>query len=234
MIGGDRCTKYPARMAASIILNKFGVAEASKIFKKIKIINDLEYKAEELLALISQFEKTNIQTPSNNIPLTSSTGRIFDTVSYLLGASKFKSYRGEPAMKLEGLASKGDPNRINLKINYFRKNGVFIINTSELIQNILSLLFELNHKKADIAAKFQIEIGKVFGEIAVETARKTNVKKIGLSGGVAYNYSYSKAIKTHVINAGFKFLEHNSVAPGDAGISIGQLIGGLFQYNKNK
>ncbi len=234
MIGGDRCTKYPARMAASIILYKFGVDEASKIFNRIEIINDLEYKEKELLALISQYKETNTQTPYNNIPLTSSTGRIFDTISYLLGASKFKSYRGEPAMKLEGLASRGNPDKVDLKINYSRKNGVVIINTSELIQNILSLLQDSNHKKADIAAKFHIEMGNVFGEVAVEIARKTNVKKIGLTGGVAYNYSFSKIIKTHIINSGFQFLEHDRVAPGDAGISIGQLISGLFQYNKNK
>ncbi|KKM94985.1 hypothetical protein LCGC14_1192820, partial [marine sediment metagenome] len=79
-----------------------------------------------------------------------------------------------------------------------------------------------------------IEMGRVFGEVAVEIAKKTNVKKIGLTGGVAYNYSFSKVIKTYIINEGFKFLEHERVAPGDAGISIGQLIGGLFQYIKNK
>jgi len=26
------------------------------------------------------------------------------------------------------------------------------------------------------------------------------------------------------------FLEHNKIPPGDAGISTGQLIGGLFKY----
>jgi hydrogenase maturation factor HypF (carbamoyltransferase family) len=31
---------------------------------------------------------------------------------------------------------------------------------------------------------------------------------------------------------GFEFLEHHLVAPGDAGISTGQLIGGIFQYRK--
>ena len=59
------------------------------------------------------------------------------------------------------------------------------------------------------------------------------IDKIGLTGGVAYNYSFSKTIKDDVSSEGFEFLEHNLVAPGDAGISTGQLIGGLFQFQKD-
>jgi len=56
---------------------------------------------------------------------------------------------------------------------------------------------------------------------------------IGLTGGVAYNDAFSKAIKETIIKGGFSFIEHNMVPPGDAGISVGQLIGGTFKYNKN-
>ena len=59
-----------------------------------------------------------------------------------------------------------------------------------------------------------------------------SIDKIGLTGGVAYNYSFSKKVKEDVISEGFKFLEHNLVPPGDAGISTGQLIGGIFRYFK--
>jgi hydrogenase maturation factor HypF (carbamoyltransferase family) len=51
---------------------------------------------------------------------------------------------------------------------------------------------------------------------------------------VAYNYSFSTTIKKEVQDAGFQFLEHNLVPPGDAGISIGQLIGGIYKYQKEK
>ncbi|TFG24037.1 MAG: carbamoyltransferase HypF [Promethearchaeota archaeon] len=225
MIGGDRCTKYPARMAASILLNKLGKKESIKIFNRIGLEKDVEYKNTELNALISQFEK------QENIPLSSSTGRIFDTVSYLLGASKIKTYRGEPAMRLESLASKGDPNKVKLEIGFIQKNGSYIIDTTQLILDIYNLLEESQIRKEDIAAKFQIEFGKVFAEVAMKVAKANNIKKIGLSGGVAYNYSFSKALKEVVISRDFIFLEHDKVAPGDAGISTGQLIGGIFKYN---
>jgi len=230
MVGGDRCTKYPARMTASIILNSLGLEESEKIFKKLKLENDLEYKNTELKTLTSQFKQVNGQYPSQNIPLTSSTGRIFDTVSYLLGASKVKTYRGEPAMRLEGMAMKGNPDNIELEIGFTKKDNIYIIKTSDLVIDLISLLGERKFKNEDIAAKFQIEFGKTFAEIAIKLARENSIDKIGLTGGVAYNYSFSKAIKENVLQSGLNLLEHNTIPPGDAGVSVGQLIGGLFKY----
>jgi hydrogenase maturation protein HypF len=233
MIGGDRCTKFPARMLASILLKEFGIEKASKIFSNLKLQNDLEYKKTELNTIISQFEMANNKFPSENIPLTSSTGRILDTVSYLLGACKIKTYRGEPAMRLEALATKGIPNKVNLKIEIDKKNGIAIINTSKALIDIINLLKTNRNKPSDIAAKFQIELALAFAEIAKENAELRGIEMIGLTGGVAYNYSISQAIREEISQEGFHFFEHNLIAPGDAGVSTGQLIGGLFQHRKN-
>ncbi len=230
MVGGDRCTKYPARMVASIILNTLELEESKKEFKKLKLHLDLEYKNAELETLISQFEQGKNQSLSQNMPLTSSTGRIFDSVSYLLGASKIKTYRGEPAMRLEGMGTKGNSNRVQLEIKTKKNNRIYQIETSELILDIIRLLEKDKYKKEDIAAKFQIEMGKTFAKIAIKLAKEYNINKIGLTGGVAYNYSFSKSIKDHINQAGYRFFEHETIPPGDAGISTGQLIGGLFKY----
>ncbi|MFX1259695.1 MAG: hypothetical protein ACFFAN_17720, partial [Promethearchaeota archaeon] len=172
--------------------------------------------------------------PNENIPLSSSTGRIFDTISYLLGASNIKTYRGEPAMRLEGLASKGNPEKVELDIKLNKRDGIYIINTSDIIYDILNLLNNSKNKKEDIAAKFQNEFGNIFSNVAIEIAENNNIDKIGLTGGVAYNYAFSNVIKENIINSGFKYLEHDILPPGDAGISTGQLIGGLFKYLKKK
>ena len=229
MIGGDRCTKYPARMAASIILNTMGIEEAIKIFEKLKIYNDLEYKETELDTIIALFKNAESKFPNENIPLTSSTGRIFDTVSYLVGVSNIKTYRGEPAMRLESFALKGNPNMVELELNYSKNN---IIKTSDLILDIIKLIEKSKNKPEDIAAKFQRVLALAFADIAKKFAELRGINKIGLTGGVAYNYSFSKTIKEAVIQEGFEFLEHNLVPPGDAGISTGQLIGGLFKHLK--
>ncbi|MFX1303886.1 MAG: carbamoyltransferase HypF [Promethearchaeota archaeon] len=232
MVGGDRCTKYPARMLASILLRTLGIEKTLKIFHDLQLVNDLEYKNTELNTLIAQFENANNHFPSKNIPLTSSTGRIFDVVSYILGASTIKTYRGEPAMRLEGLASRGNPENVKLKIDINKRNNKSIINTSNLILDIIDLFKNKKNRPSDIAAKFQEEIALAFSEVAKEIAELRGIEKIGLTGGVAYNYLFAKTLKNDLKLEGFKFLEHNLVAPGDAGISIGQLIGGLFRYRK--
>ncbi len=232
MLGGDRCTKYPARMVASILLNSNELNEANKIFETLNLVNDLEYKEKELEALISQSKIANNTFPNQRIPLSSSTGRIFDSVSYILGASNIKTYRGEPAMRLEGLAARGNPENVDLEVKYSQKNGIFVINTSDLILKIIELKGKFKNNKADIAAAFQIKLGEIFAEVAIKIAKSHAINIIGLSGGVAYNYAFSNAIKKRVTENGFSFIEHNLIPPGDAGISTGQLIGGLFKYIK--
>ncbi len=231
MVGGDRCTKYPARMLASIVLKASSFEEASKIFNKLELAKDLEYKEAELKTLISQFQAVNMEFPSENIPLSSSSGRVLDAVSYILGASNIKTYRGEPAMRLEGLASKGNQDAVKLDIEIKKKNGVSVINTSKLVLDLINLVNNKMNKPSDIAAKFQTELALAFSRIAKEIAELRGIIKIGLTGGVAYNYSISKTIKEDISVEGFQFLEHNLIPPGDAGISTGQLIGGIFKFN---
>jgi len=231
MIGGDRCTKFPARMAASIILNSLEHKESKRIFERIRLASDLEYENVELNAIISQFEHYTKSSLGKNIPLTSSAGRIFDTISYLLGAASLKTYRGEPAMKLEGFASKGNPDRIDLEIKYYKKDGMFFINTSELVMNVLTLLENHSVNRNDIAAKFHVVFAEAFADIAILIADLNKIDRIGLTGGVAYNNLFSNAIKETVLKKGLIFLEHNKIPPGDAGVSTGQLIGGLFKHS---
>lgn len=234
MIGGDRCAKYPARTTASIILNSMDIEDAIKLLEDLNIARDLEYKNDELNALISQFKLAKGNLPNQNIPLSSSTGRIFDCVSYLLGCCNLKTYRGEPAMRLEGLAASGKPNKVKLEIQSIKKGKLEIINTSRLILDIIRLAKSTKSKPQDIAAKFQLELGKAFSRIAIKEAKKHEIQKVGLTGGVAYNHAFSRAVKDQAQEAGHIFLEHSKVAPGDAGISSGQLIGGLTQYLSEK
>ena len=230
MIGGDRCTKYPARMVASILLKRLGIEGSLDTFKKIDLEKDLEYNEAELKTMISQFKSANNYFPNENIPLSSSTGRIFDCISYLLGASNIKTYRGEPAMRLEGLASRGNFQNVDLELKTSKKNNHYIINTSDLILDVISMLENPKIKKQDIAARFQKAMGTAYADLAIKIADKVGISKIGLTGGVAYNQMFSKTIRESVIQNGYIYLEHNLVAPGDAGISTGQLIGALFKH----
>jgi hydrogenase maturation factor HypF (carbamoyltransferase family) len=135
-------------------------------------------------------------------------------------------------MRLESMAMKGNPNNVELNVDFTRKSGMYEINTTNIVMDIVSLLETGKFKKADIAACFQIELANTLAEVSIKLAKENKIEKIGLTGGVAYNYTFSNTIKEKVLQSNLLFLEHNKSPPGDAGISIGQLIGGLFKHSK--
>ncbi len=234
MIGGDRCTKYPARMTASVLLNALDMDETVRVCKEIQLYKDLEYGHQELSIIIKQFENQQENNEFKAFPLTSSTGRIFDVVSYLLGAARIKTYRGEPAMRLEGLATRGIPGKVKLNLSIENIKNKLVLKTSDLILDIINLLQSRKYSKEDIALAFHLAIARAFAEGAMQLAKQHGIEKIGLTGGVAYNHAFSATIKKFVQENGFIFLEHDKIPPGDAGISTGQLIHGIFQYQDDK
>ena len=91
------------------------------------------------------------------------------------------------------------------------------------------LLEEIYHRRdvlpaADLACSAQSYIAKGLAELAILGAERLGVRTVGFSGGVAYNEQITLGIRNYVQEHGFRFIMHNRVPPGDAGISFGQAI----------
>jgi hydrogenase maturation protein HypF len=84
MPGGDLATTYPERML-------FGILPGAEVQD---LLLSRGWTEMELAVLETQLAK------SLNVAKTSSTGRVLDAVSALLGICREKTYDGEPAMKL--------------------------------------------------------------------------------------------------------------------------------------
>jgi hydrogenase maturation protein HypF len=154
---------------------------------------------------------------SKSIPTTTSCGRILDAVSALLGICFERTFEGEPAMKLESSAING---KDALKIEPDIKDGV--IDTTWLLRRIFE---EKNrYSISDLAYSAEEYLAKSLAAQAVDVAKYTDVKSIGLSGGVAYNKHITFTIKEIVEEEGLRFKSHIRIPPGDAGISFGQVI----------
>ena len=91
MPGGDLAATFPERML-------YGILPGSE---SSDILASRGWTDIELGVLEAQLEK------GLNVALTSSTGRVLDAVSALLGICREKTYDGEPAMKLESAAVSG-------------------------------------------------------------------------------------------------------------------------------
>jgi len=169
----------------------------------------------EVELIVKQLEK-------GLVPKTTSCGRILDAVSAILGLCYERTYEGEPAMKLESIASKG---KDILDLTPRLKGNV--IDTTLLVHEIFNR--KNKYSVADLACSAQSYLAKSLAQLAVEEAERLNVNHVGFSGGVAYNEHITVTIRRIVERKGFNFIVHNRVPPGDGGISFGQAIAAAFQ-----
>ncbi|MCP8322241.1 MAG: hypothetical protein H3Z52_15085 [archaeon] len=156
-----------------------------------------------------------------NTPLTTSTGRVLDALSCLLGVCFKRTYEGEGAMKLESLAIEGDES-IPLPFKIQRLEDREILITSDAFAEIKNLLQKESRKH--LAASFQRGLAEGLADIATRVAKERGIEFIGFSGGVAYNEAMTKIIKRKVENEGLGFLRHRILPCGDGGLALGQAV----------
>lgn len=214
MPGGDLCAYHPYRMLIAGLSKVFSDDEIRDITKNH--INHVLPHGEQELNVILQ------QSHSNSTLRTSSFGRVLDAVSGLLGLTYYRSYEGEPAMRLEAFATKGDYNKItyNPLINY--NNGFYILNTSKMLKYILNNVN--NHKKQDIASFSQKYLSEGMVKIADNVSNNTGINKIAISGGVFVNEFITSYITKELEKLGHTVLRNKYVPPGDGGSALGQAV----------
>ncbi|MBY8994680.1 MAG: carbamoyltransferase HypF [Candidatus Heimdallarchaeota archaeon] len=213
MIGGDRATYFPIRMVIGILSKKYSENELSELLLKAHP-NSLPGGENEIQIALSQLNK------GINVFYSTSTGRILAAASALLKACYERTYEGEPAIILEALARKGRLGKIEFEV--FEENTE-IIDTTSLLHQAYELL-NSGKQPADIALAIHHYLANQFSDLAINYAISNAIKKIGFTGGVAYNDIITRQIAKKVKSAKLEFLQHKSLPCGDGGISSGQAI----------
>jgi hydrogenase maturation protein HypF len=179
--------------------------------------------------------------------MTTSMGRVLDALSSLLLGVTWRSYDGEPAIRLEGLlASSRSP-----------MEGIFKDPIRDGVVPVLSrwrtLLEHLEVPapsvlspgiKGDRALKADLAMGMV-GSIIDDLVRCTidagmdqcdenGRPYVGMTGGVAYNIPLVKRFIRSVKDQGGVPVLHSRVPPGDGGISVGQVMLGGLALDRNR
>lgn len=215
MPGGDLATKYPARMVAGI-LSKVLPTEELKEVLLTKCINGFGRGELELNIVLSQISR------KINLTETTSAGRVLDAISALLGICFERTYEGEPAMRLESVATLGDPSKAKITANIEQIGSTYIVNTTNILLGVLEESKRI--RKEHVAAAAQEALAKGLANAAINIAMEEGIKAIGFTGGVAYNEAITKTIRREVERKGFRFISHRLLPPGDGGISAGQTI----------
>ena len=203
MPGGDVATRYPARMLASIL----GSEDLIKCYSKYFKYGDIEIKN-----IFKQLEA------GINVGLTTSTGRVLDSMAVALEVCHERTYEGECSMKLESCAYYATK---ELEIPYIIEDDT--LNTSEILRSVVEL-YQNGEKKADVAYAGQNAVAKGLAELAIMAAEKKNVQDIGATGGVFYNESITNTVKNHITDLGYNFIQHTNTCAGDGSVSLGQAI----------
>ena len=218
MIGGDKATYFPIRLVIGILSKNLSNDELLDLFMN-DYPNSLPGGEDEIQVVLSQLDK------GINIINTTSTGRILDASSALLKACYERTYEGEPAIILEALAHEGRLGKVNFDLT---KGSMKIINTTSMLTQAYEYM-KLGKQSADIALAIHLYLANQFADIAIDYALSNSVKKIGFTGGVAYNDIITRQIAKKVKNNNLEFIQHRNLPCGDGCISSGQAITAVFK-----
>lgn len=195
---GDKMSKTPKISALSVSGNnedlKFAFDE-----NEWKIYNNL-------------IEKSEIKT--------SSMGRFFDAVAFVLGYEKPLFFEGESAMWLEKISQEKFPTDFTdfHRLKDYLKNDEFEnIPSKKLFSKILEEK-KLGKSVGEIGLNFHFTLIKAIEKIAQRFA----VKKLAFSGGVWQN-ALLVDLAIEFLGEKFELHFHEKLSPNDENISFGQL-----------
>jgi hydrogenase maturation protein HypF len=212
MPGNDLCAIYPLRMLIAILSTVMTERDVYNITSN-HIAHGLPHGLKEFEVISHQLKNPSI--------FTSSSGRFLDSIAALTGICYQRTYEGEPAMKLEAVATQGNPEKLQLVPKIEHNQGIYSLDTSDLAQKLADFV-KNGEKTADICAIAQKAVAQGLADMAIWTANDLGLDLIALSGGTAVNDHIFHVIKKRIESHNLRFIFYHSVPPGDGGISLGQ------------
>ncbi|MDD4857979.1 MAG: carbamoyltransferase HypF, partial [Candidatus Krumholzibacteria bacterium] len=167
-----------------------------------------------------------------NSPLTSSMGRLFDAVAFMLGCGSCVSYEAEAAVALEALALEAKDSTAAYQFDW--KRGDFSeIDPSPVVAAIIDDLQKRKPLPA-IAAAFHRGVAKLVLDLSAELAKNHGCGDVVLSGGVFQNRFLCECVMRQAASSPVTIYRHALVPPNDGGVALGQLVVGAARIRKGE
>jgi len=225
--GGDLAVKHPLRSLLSLLSSSFSLDETLNITEHLHHL--LPRGTEEVHLVLNQLKNKTFP----NSFLTTSAGRFLDSVSTFLEICGTQTYEGEPAIRLEGHSLGLEPSQElpSLDIPYFKQNGQYVLQISNIFPQLLNLKNQYSSGKLGFTS--QVALGKGLASIVNDISETTGIKKILVSGGVALNSIIINEMAKKIEGNNGCVLTNEKISPGDGGVSVGQvyLLGLKIGYN---
>jgi len=215
--GGDAAVLAPWRTAMSL-LKEAGCE--GRIIRELLAFDGVDRGRQDFVA--RQLES------GVNSPPTSSLGRLFDGVSFLLGLATGETRDGQAALRLQQLAeSVSGPRGRGVEPFPFesarRADGSMRLYWRPMVRAILDDL-RSDVPAATLAMRFHRTVADLFAGAAADAAREWGTRNVALSGGCFANPLLRGLMADRLRLLGCSALVHRRVPCGDAGLSLGQAI----------
>jgi len=215
--GGEKAIKEPWRVAASFLHKIYG---HNMFDLDIDFVKDLDRKK---WVVIKKMVDKGI-----NSPMTSSSGRLFDAVSALVGVRKEIYYEGQAAIELE-MAANGEAGFYHFDLEDIENRTVILL--EPLFRGIVTDL-ENGVGVESISSKFHNTMAEMILKMCLKLRKGRGLDRVVLSGGVFQNILLLE--KTYVLldKNKFRVFTHRRIPTNDGGIALGQAVVANAQTKK--
>jgi hydrogenase maturation protein HypF len=212
MPGGGAAIKRPARMAVGT-LGELGLLEHPGATPLRSRLAD----GEETM-LLRMVER------GVNSPLTSSMGRLFDTVAAIVGIADNARYEGEAAILLEAAADTDEPGAYEFALNEPAFAGdPLVIDPAPVLSAVLDDVAAQVPAGA-ISMRFHRAVAQCIVHVSKAASRRTGITHVALAGGVFMNRIVMGQAMHLLSSAGLNPLTHVKLPFNDGAVSFGQAV----------
>jgi hydrogenase maturation protein HypF len=211
--GGEAAIREPWRAAVAQLIALYG--EDGALALPLSVIRE---SGERNVRVIARLVEHGLNTP-----LTSSAGRLFDTVAALVGVpgSRRTTYEGQAAVELELAASGATPRSYPFSVR--QGDGVWVIETHALIDAVVGDVVT-GTPPGEIASRFHRTMAELVVAGCERLRAETGISAVALSGGTFQNMLLLDQTARLLHASGFTTYAHRGVPANDGGISLGQAV----------
>jgi hydrogenase maturation protein HypF len=169
--------------------------------------------------VLEQFDRQAISRL--NAPDTSSLGRVFDAVSFLLGLCERNRHEAEAAIALESVATDGRAQPYAYEVA--ERDGRISLSVLPAMVKIAAAV-DAGEPVSRISSRFHGTIAAMLADAAAIACDQSGVDTVGLSGGCFANRVLLTRLVGLLEARRLRVLYHREVPCGDGGIALGQAV----------
>lgn len=212
LLGGERAVLEPWRLAAFWLYLAY---QDRFLNLKTDFVKNMDKRKWRIIK--------NIYLAGFNSPLSSSMGRLFDSVASLVLAKYRANFEAQLAIELEKAAGGYKLEARSYKFKIVKEKDKYIIDPAIMFREIIADL-QFREPKEKIAHRFHLTVARMIKKVCLILREEAGINKVVLSGGVFQNNILLRTVLGLLYKAGFRVFIHRDLSCSDYGVSLGEAV----------